>query len=124
LTIADGSSDLAGWAKGAAGQSELSTVDLNNAMRLDRNMVGALSMQRGNVLRAARQYDRAISRAIGINSNWPLAYFGRGASFEGKGDSGRAIADYRKSIELNARTGFERQVQQQARERLQKLGRL
>lgn len=109
-----------------AGQHELSTADLNNAMRLDRNMVGALHMQRGNALRSAHQYDKAISafdRAIDINSNWPLAYFGRAVSFEDKGDSERAAADYRRCIALNAKTELEQKRQQEARERLERLSR-
>jgi len=37
------------------------------------------------------------------------------------GNSGRAAADYRKCIELSAQTDLERQRQQEARERLEKL---
>ena len=110
----------------AAAERELSTADLNNAMRLDQNLVAALHMQRGYELRTARQYDQAISafdHAIDINSNWLLAYFGRGASFDDKGDAERAVADYRRCIELSAKTELERQRQQQARERLAKLSR-
>jgi tetratricopeptide (TPR) repeat protein len=65
-------------------------------------MVGALHMQRGRELRAARQYDKAISAfdsAIDINPNWPLAYFGRGASLEDKGNYERATEDCRKCIQ-------------------------
>lgn len=108
----------------AAGQRDHSIVDMNNAMRLDRNMVAALQMQRGNQLRAARRYDEAISafdRTIEVNPGWPLAYFGRAASFDEKGDSERAAADYRKCIELTAKTELERQRQREARERLDKL---
>jgi tetratricopeptide (TPR) repeat protein len=110
----------------AGGQRELSMADLNNATRLDQNMVAALHMQRGYELRTARQYDKAISafdRAIDVGSDWPLAYFGRGASFDDKGDSERAAADYRRTIELNAKTELERQRQQEARERLGRLSR-
>lgn len=108
----------------SAGQRELSIADLNNAMSLDRNMVAGLHMQRGYRLRAARQYDRAISafdRAIDINSSWPLAYFGRAAAFDDKGDSKRAAADYQTCIALNAKTILEQQRQQEARQRLEKL---
>jgi tetratricopeptide (TPR) repeat protein len=83
----------------ATGQHELSLSSLDNALGLDRNMVGALHMQRGYELRAAAHYDKAISAfdsAIDINPNWPLAYFGRGASFEDKGSYERAIEDYSK----------------------------
>jgi tetratricopeptide (TPR) repeat protein len=108
----------------ATGQRGLSIADLNTAMGLDRNMVAALYMQRGYKLRAARQYDQAISafdRAIDINSNWPLAYFGRAASFDDNGDSNRAAADYRTCTLLSAKTDLERQRQQEARQRLEKL---
>ena len=108
----------------AIGQFELSIADINDAMRLNRNMVAALYMQRGYELRAKRQSDEAITafdRAIEINSDWLLAYFGRGTSFDDKGDSGRAAADYRKCIEFNAKTDLERQRQQEAGERLKKV---
>ena len=108
----------------AAGQRELSVADLNNATRLDRNMVAALHMQQGYKLRTARQYDQAIAafdRAIDINSSWPLAYFGRAASFDDKGDSRRAAADYRACTALSAKTSLERQRQQEALARLDKL---
>jgi Tfp pilus assembly protein PilF len=64
----------------------------------------------------------AFDRAIDINPSWPLAYFGRAASFDDKGDSKRAAADYRACIALSAKTDLERQRQQEARERLEKLG--
>jgi tetratricopeptide (TPR) repeat protein len=108
----------------AAGQRELSIVDMSTAVSLDRNMVAALLMQRGYQLRTARQYDQAISAfdlAIEINSSWPLAYFGRAASFDDKGESERAAVDYRKCVELSARTDLEQQRQREARERLDKL---
>jgi tetratricopeptide (TPR) repeat protein len=109
----------------ANGQPDLSIADMDNAMRLDRNMVAALQMQRGNELRAARRYDEAIAafdRTIDINARWPLAYFGRAASFDGKGDSERAAADYRKCIELPVTSDLERQRQREARERLDRMG--
>jgi len=109
----------------ANGQRDLSIADMDNAMRLDRNMVAALYMQRGNQLRAIRQYDEAIAafdRTIEINAAWPLAWCGRAASFDDKGDSERATADYRKCIELPEKSDLERQRQREARERLEKLG--
>jgi tetratricopeptide (TPR) repeat protein len=108
----------------AVGQGEQAIADMNNAVRLDRIMVAALHMQRGNQLRAARQYDEAIAafdRTIDINAGWPLAYCGRAASFDEKGDSERAAADYRKCIELPAKTELEHQRQREARARLDRL---
>ena len=105
----------------ATGQRDLSIIDMDSAMRLDRNMVAALHMQQGNQLRAAHRYDEAISafdRTMDINLSWPLAWFGRAASFDEKGDTERAAADYRKCIELTAKTDIERQRQREARERL------
>jgi tetratricopeptide (TPR) repeat protein len=109
----------------ANGQRDLSIVDMNNAMKLDRNLVAGLHMQRGNELRAIRQYDEAIAafdRTIEINAGWPLAWCGRAASFDAKGDSERAAADYRKCIELTATSDLVRQRQREARERLDRLG--
>jgi tetratricopeptide (TPR) repeat protein len=109
----------------ANGQRDRSIVDMNNAMKLDRNLVAGLHMQRGNELRAARQYDEAIAafdRTIEINAGWPLAWCGRAASFDERGDSERAAADYRKCIELTATSDLVRQRQREARERLDKLG--
>ena len=106
------------------GQRDLSIADMENAMRLDRNLVAGLQMQRGNELRAIKKYDEAIAafdRTIEINPGWPLAWFGRGASFEEMGVSERAAADYRKCLELPAKTDLERQRQGEARERLDKL---
>ena len=108
----------------AVGQRELSTVDIDSAMRLDRILVAALYMQRGNRLRTIGHYGEAIAafdRTIDINAGWPLAWFGRAASFDGMGNSERAAADYRKCIELTAKTDLERQRQQEARERLDRL---
>ncbi|CAN7674093.1 tetratricopeptide repeat protein [Bradyrhizobium sp. LjRoot220] len=108
----------------AVGQRDLSTVDIDSAMRLDRILVAGLYMQRGNQLRAIRHYGEAIAafdRAIDINAGWPLAWFGRAASFEEMGNSERAAADYRKCIELTAKSDLERQRQQEARARLDRL---
>ena len=108
----------------ANGQRDLSIADMDNAMRLDRNLVAGLYMQRGNELRAIRRYDEAIAafdRTIEINAAWPLAWCGRAASFDDKGDSERAAADYRKCLELPGKTDLERQRQGEARERLDKL---
>jgi tetratricopeptide (TPR) repeat protein len=108
----------------ANGQRDLSIVDMDNAMRLDRNLVAGLQMQRGYELRAIRQYDEAIAafdRTIEINPGWPLAWFGRAGSLDEKGDSEGAAADYRKCLELPAKTDLERQRQAEARERLDKL---
>jgi len=109
----------------ANGQRELSIADMNNAMKLDRNLVAGLYMQRGNELRAIRQYDEAIAafdRTIEINATWPLAWCGRAKSFDEKGDFERAAADYRKCIELTATSDLVRQRQREARERLDRLG--
>jgi tetratricopeptide (TPR) repeat protein len=86
-------------------------------------MVAALDMQRGNALRSAHQYDEAIvafDKAIDLNPNWPLAYFGRGASYAEKGDWKLAAADYRKCLEFKATTELVQQRQQLAREQLEK----
>ena len=109
----------------AEGRLDPSTADLNRATELDRNLVAALYMQRGYALGAARQYDSAIAafdRAIALGPGWLEAYFGRGGSYEEKGDLDRALADYRKCLELKATTELDRQRQQTAREQLEKLG--
>jgi len=109
----------------ANGQRDLSISDMNNAMKLDRNLVAGLHMQRANELKAVRQYDEAIAafdRTMEINAGWPLAWCGRAAAFDGKDDSERAAADYRKCVELPGKTDLEQQRQREARERLDKLG--
>jgi len=108
----------------AIGDRDLSIADMNNAMKLDRKMVAALHMQRGNELRAIRQYDEAIAafdRTIEIYDGWPLTWCGRAALFDEKGNSERAAADYRKCIELPVQTDLERQRQREARERLERM---
>ena len=55
------------------GQLQLSAADLSDAIRLDRNLVSALYMQRGYGLRTAHQFDKAVSafdRSIEINAGW------------------------------------------------------
>jgi tetratricopeptide (TPR) repeat protein len=107
----------------ATGQGELATADLDKAIQLDPKMVAALYMQRGYALRSAHQYAEAIvafDKAIDLNPNWPLACFGRGASYEEKGDWILAAANYRKCLEFKATTELVRQRQQQAREQLEK----
>ena len=109
----------------AVGQSEQSIVDMNNAMRLDRMLVAGLHMQRGNELRAVRRYDEAIAafdRTIDIHAGWPLAWCGRAAALDEKGDSERAASDYRKCIELPGKSDLEHQRQREARERLDRMG--
>jgi tetratricopeptide (TPR) repeat protein len=109
----------------ANGQNDLSIADMNNAMKLDRMMVAALHMERANRLRAIGQYDEAIAafdRTMDIHAGWPLAWCGRAAAFDEKGDFERAAADYRKCIELPGKSELEGQRQRIARERLEKLG--
>ena len=108
----------------ADGRLDLSTADLSKARELDRNFVAALFMQRGYALGAGRKYDSAIAafdRAIEFGPGWLAAYFGRGASYEEKGDMDRALADYKKCLELKATTELDQQRQQTARARLEKL---
>jgi len=110
----------------ATGSTELATADFDAAMRLDRNMVAALYMHRGDTLRSARQFDKAVAafdKAIDLNPIFPLAlaYCGRGASYDEKGDGERAVADYRKCLEFKAATDLVLQRQQLARQRLDAL---
>jgi tetratricopeptide (TPR) repeat protein len=108
----------------ATGRPELAAADLDEAIHRDRNMVAALYIHRGDLLRTARQYDKAVAafdKAIEVNPGFPLvlAYFGRAASYDEKGDDARAVADYRKCLELEATSDLLRQKQQSARERLE-----
>ena len=109
-----------------AGTPALVGADLDVASRMDRNLIAALFIQRGEAAMAMSDYDKAIAafdRAIEINGRWLIAYFGRGASYEGRGDIGRAIPDYSKVLELEAKSPLEQQRQQEAREQLDKLSR-
>jgi tetratricopeptide (TPR) repeat protein len=108
------------------GRPELATADLDEAIHRDRNMVAALYIRRGDALRTARQYDKAVAafdKAIELNPLFQLAYYGRGASYDEKGDQDQAAADYRKFLEFEAKTDLVRQRQQVARERLENLSR-
>jgi tetratricopeptide (TPR) repeat protein len=87
------------FAPGATGPRERAPDD----KVLDRNLVAPLQMQRGYALRTARQYGEAIAafdRTIDINSSWPLAYFGRAASFDDRGDPERAAAEIRSTAAM------------------------
>ena len=110
----------------AAGNRERAGADLDQAIGLDRNMVAALFIQRGDTARGSGDYDTAIAafdRAIALNGRWLIAYFGRGTSHQGRGDIERAVSDYRKVLEFEAKSPLEQQRQQDAREQLDKLSR-
>jgi tetratricopeptide (TPR) repeat protein len=110
----------------AVGDRDRAGADLDEAMRLDRNLVAGLYIQRGYAAKAARDYDKAIAafdRAIELNGRWLITYFGRGASYEGRGDIERAVHDYHKTLEFEAKTALEQQRQQEAREHLDTLSR-
>jgi tetratricopeptide (TPR) repeat protein len=110
----------------ATGERDRASADIAAAIRLDRNLVAALYMQRGYEANAAHDYVKAVAafeKTIDLNPGWLSAYFGRGASYEGKGDIERAVADYRKAMQLEAKYPIEQQRQQEARERLDRLSR-
>jgi tetratricopeptide (TPR) repeat protein len=108
----------------ATGQVELAKADIGGAIKRDRILVASLYMHRGDILRGAHQYDKAIAafdKSIDLTSNFALAYFGRGASYQEKGNLKLAAADYQKCLEFKAHTELVRQRQQLAREQLEKL---
>lgn len=110
----------------AVGDRHRAGADLDEGMRLDRNLIGALFIQRGYAANAAREYDKAISafdNSIEINSRWLIAFFGRGAAYQGRGDIERAVSDYRKVMLFEAKSALEQQRQQEARAQLDKLSR-
>ncbi len=54
----------------------------------------------------ARRHPRVfadIDKAIALNPWNALAYFHRGYAYEKKGDEDRAIADFRRALEINPR---------------------
>ena len=108
----------------AVGQHDLSTTDLREATRRDGNLVAALFVQRGEALRTSHRFEGAISafdRAIALNPNFPLAYFGRGAAHDERGDIEQAAADYRMFLDFKATADIILQKQQLTRERLEAL---
>jgi tetratricopeptide (TPR) repeat protein len=108
----------------ATAQKDQSAADLNRAVNLNGNMVAALYMQRGNDLSKARRFGDAITafdRSIALKSDWPLAYFGRGAALEETGNTERAATDFRKCIALNGMSDLERQRTRDARAHLERL---
>ena len=110
----------------ALGDRQRAGADLDEGMRRDRNLIAGLFIQRGYAANTAREYDKAISafdRSIEINSRWLIAFFGRGAAYEGRGDIERAVSDYRKVLQYDARSALEQQRQQEARDRLDRLSR-
>jgi len=51
-----------------------------------------------------KKYDVAISHfteAIKINSKYVLAYYGRGVSYQSKGDFKRALIDFQSCLDIN-----------------------
>lgn len=110
----------------ASGQAELAAADLANATQLNRTMVAALYMERGYALHGRRQFAGALAafdKAIELGPGWLAAYCGRGASYEETGDAAKAVADYKKCLELTAKTALDIARQQAAHERLARLER-
>jgi tetratricopeptide (TPR) repeat protein len=108
-----------------SGQPERAKADLDEAMRHDPKFVAALWMQRGHALRKLGKHEKAITafdKVVALQPNWLLAYSGRGATYEDKGDNERAAADYRKVLELAATSENERIEQDTARNHLERLG--
>ena len=100
--------------------------DLTKAIQLNRTMVAALYMDRGYALRGRRQFQGALAafdKAIELGPGWLAAYCGRGTSYEEAGDAAKAVADYKKCLELTAKTALDIERQQAARERLARLER-
>jgi len=98
-------------------------ADFDTSIRLDPKKAYAYN-NRGNTYRASGDLDRAItdySEAIRVDPDYPNAYANRGIAYARKGDRKRAIADYQKVIELPAATPVDKQRQETARARIERL---
>jgi tetratricopeptide (TPR) repeat protein len=76
---------------------------------------------RGIELRQSQDYDRAIAdygQAIRIDAEFTGAYTGRGLAYEGKGETEKAKADYRKVLAMPQKYQDGQWAQDTARERL------
>jgi len=78
-------------------------ADSNTALKLNPNNAIAY-YARGNTYNYGKSdYDRAIAdytQAIRINPSYAVAYNNRGLSYQAKGDTVRANADFAKAREL------------------------
>jgi tetratricopeptide (TPR) repeat protein len=103
-------------------QYDQALTDLNEAIRLKPDSVGAL-YRRGNVYRDMRDYDRTIAdfdQVLRLQPNFAGGFLNRGYVWEAKGDRERAKADYQAALAIGAPPADPR-THQQARERLAKL---
>ncbi len=64
----------------------------------------------------------AFGRAIGLNAQYLEAYYARGRLYQEHGRAELATADFRKAIELHAKTFFDVVAQADAKKRLETLG--
>jgi tetratricopeptide (TPR) repeat protein len=112
-----------GWAYTEKRDFARAIADLDEAIRLDPTFVLAWH-NRAAAYRAKGDLDRAVAdldEAIRLNPKSARAYSNRGLAYAGKGNRERAIADYRKVIELPAVTAQDRQRQEAARARIERL---
>jgi tetratricopeptide (TPR) repeat protein len=98
-------------------------ADFDVSIRLDPKQAYVYN-NRGNTYRAKGDLGRAIAdydEAIRIDPGYASAYSNRAMSYAHKGDNVRAIADSQKVIELPAPSPADRQRQEVARARIEKL---
>jgi len=107
------------------GELDKAIVDLTKAIELDPKSAASYNY-RGFAHDNKKDYDRAIadySKALEIDAKFAIAYSNRGKIYETQGTHDAAIADYQKILALPATSATDRQRQDTARERIDKLTR-
>jgi len=82
---------------------------------------------RANIHGARNETDLTIAgygKAIEVDPKYSIAHFNRGKAYQRKSDIGRALADYRKVLELPALTRTDKQRQEVVRQRMATLSQI
>jgi hypothetical protein len=114
------------WDLMKGGNPTLALTYINQAVQLEPSSpyhwdtAGQVSLALGQTDQAMRDFDQAIA----LGGNFAITFLGRGRIFESRGDRDRAIVEYMRALQAPASDEIARTAQQQARARLQSLGRL
>jgi tetratricopeptide (TPR) repeat protein len=107
----------------AMGQIDRALADLSKAIALEPTFSRAYN-NRGNIYRRRGDQARALAdynKAIALDPTYGTIYLNRGELRWNTKDLPRALADFRKVVELPALTGVERQRQELARARIERV---
>ena len=115
-----------GLAWQARGNLDRAIADFGDAIRADPTDQAGAYRFRSHALRQRGDIDGAIAdadRSIRLYPDYNAAYVARGLAYEAKGDTARALADYRVALAMPPKYVSGPDAQRQARDRLAALDR-